>query len=312
MLRLAAAISRTAAAGAAVVVVLQFGMTAPADAARLALIIGNRDYSVGPLKNPINDAEAVANVLGGRDGLGFKVTLVKNLKRDDIGRTVERFANSIRPGDDVLVFYAGHGLQVKGVNYLPAVDARINVESDVPLNSMNLNELLQRLDDAKAGVRLLLVDACRDNPYSRGYRSTARGLARVEGAPSGTLMHFATRPGGVAGDGTGPNGVYTTELLKHLKTPGLPVEGMLKRVGSGVRQVTGGSQQPWTEGALDGEFYFASGAALVAVAPAPLPLPLPAPAPTQNPTIQPTSQPQPLQGGCALCPPMVVVPAGVS
>jgi formylglycine-generating enzyme required for sulfatase activity len=293
---------RTRRPWAAVVTValcLLLAFLAPAHAARLALVIGNKDYTVGALKNPLNDAEAMAGAL---DGLGFQVTLVKNLKRDDIGRTVEVFANRIRPGDDVLVFYAGHGLQVKGMNYLPAVDARISVEADVPLNSLNLSELLQRLDEAKAGVRLLLVDACRDNPYSRGFRSSARGLARVEGAPSGTLMHFATRPGGVAGDGAGRNGVYTAELLKHLRTPGLAVESMLKRVASGVRQSTGGSQQPWTEGALDGEFYFAPGATVsipVAVSPTPQPVPVPAPAPAPA-----------AAASCALCPPMVVVPAG--
>lgn len=145
-------------------------------------------------------------------------------------------------------------------------------------------------------MRLLLVDACRDNPYSRGFRSNARGLARVEGAPSGTLMHFATRPGGVADDGPGRHGVYTAELLKHLRTPGLAVESMLKRVASGVRQATGGSQQPWTEGALDGEFYFAPGASgsdRVATAPA------------SQPALAPVAA-----APCALCPPMVVVPAG--
>jgi len=225
-----------------------------AQAARVALVIGNRDYAAGPLKNPINDAEAMSGALA---GLGFKSTLVKNLKRDDIGRTIERFVSSIKAGDDVLVFYAGHGVQVKGVNYLPAVDANIRVESDVALNSLNLNQLLERLDEAKSGVRLLLIDACRDNPYNSSFRSGARGLARVESAPSGTLMHFATRPGGVAADGIGSNGLYTNELLKHLKTPGLSVESMLKRVAAGVRQASGGEQQPWTEGALDGEFYFA-------------------------------------------------------
>lgn len=247
----------TGCAHLTVALLLLLALLGPAHAARLALVIGNKDYTVGQLVNPINDAEDMAALLGGPLGLGFQVTLVKNLKRDDIGPTVENFFNRIRPGDDVLVFYAGHGLQVKGVNYLPAVDARIRVETDVPLNSLNLNELLQRLDEARAGVRLLLIDACRDNPYGRGFRSNARGLARVEGAPSGTLMHFATRPGGVASDGTGRNGVYTAELLKHLKTPGLAVESTLKRVASGVRLATGGSQQPWTEGALDGEFYFA-------------------------------------------------------
>lgn len=270
-------------------------LSSPTHAARLALVIGNRDYTVGPLKNPINDAEAMSRTLS---GLGFGTTLVKNLKRDDIGQTVEKFVSRIKAGDDVLVFYAGHGLQVKGVNYLPAVDANIRVESDVALNSLNLNQLLDRLDEAKSGVRLLLIDACRDNPYSRSFRSGARGLARVEGAPSGTLMHFATRPGGVAADGTGGNGLYTSELLKHLKTPGLPVESILKRVAAGVKQASGGDQQPWTEGALDGEFYFAPGNLQ-----------------QSTPQLMLQSPPSHLIDGqsfkdCAECPELVVVPAG--
>lgn len=283
----------------------------PANAARLALVIGNRDYTVGALKNPINDADAISRAL---TGLGFAVTPVKNLRRDDIGRTVEGFVNRIRAGDDVVVFYAGHGVQVKGVNYLPAVDANIRVESDVALNSLNLNQLLERLDEAKSGVRLLLIDACRDNPYSRSFRSGARGLARIDGAPSGTLMHFATRPGGVAADGNGGNGLYTSELLKHLKTPGLPVESMLKRVAAGVKQASGGEQQPWTEGALDGEFYFAQGNQqhtnsadqVASIRPEPI-----VPIATQA---QPASPISPTAGhifkDCADCPEMIVVPPG--
>ena len=272
-------------------------------AGRLALVIGNRDYAVGALKNPFNDAEAMAGALG---GLGFQVMLVRNLRRDDIGRTVEGFAGRIRPGDDVVVFYAGHGLQVKGVNYLPAVDASIRVEGDVVLNSLNLNELLQRLDEAKAGVRLLLVDACRDNPYSRSFRSNARGLARVEGAPSGTLMHFATRPGGVAADGTGATGLYTSHLLQHLRTPGLPVESMLKRVAADVRKASGSDQQPWTEGALDGEFYFAGDANASAAMQRPEPAiarPQAAPQPA-GPAVGQVVQ------DCDVCPPLVVIPGG--
>ena len=219
---------------------------------RKALVIGNAAYGRWPLLNPVNDAVAVGKSLG---ELGFQVTVVKNLKRDAIGRTIDDFVEQIHQGDSVVVFYAGHGLQSRGVNYLPAVDASIDLESDVPLNSINLNELLFRLEESKAGIRLLLVDACRDNPYARTFRSAARGLSRVEGAPSGTLMHFATRPGGVAADGTGPNGLYTTHLLRHLKTPGVAIESVLKRVAAAVRLESGGSQQPWTEGALEGEFY---------------------------------------------------------
>jgi|GEM_PF-3160955 len=221
---------------------------------RRALVIGNRDYVVGQLKNPVNDARAMEQMLR---RLGFITTLVLNLRREDIGSTIDAFTASVQPGDDVVLFYAGHGLQIRGMNYLPAVDARIRTESDVPLNSIHLNQVLERLDEAKAGVRLLLVDACRDNPYSRSYRSGLQGLARIDAAPAGTLIHFATRPGGLSADGDGDHGLYTKHLLQHLPTVGLPVEQMLKRVASAVRRESANEQLPWTEGSLDGEFYFA-------------------------------------------------------
>jgi outer membrane protein OmpA-like peptidoglycan-associated protein len=238
-----------------------------AQAGRLALIIGNRDYITGPLRNTANDARDVAAKLS---TLGFQNTLVINLKRDDIGITIDKFLRQIQAGDDVVVFYAGHGVQIKGVNYLPAVDGAIRVEGDVPLNSIDLNQLIVQLDEARAGVRVMLIDACRDNPYARSFRSGTRGLARMDDAPSGTLMHFATRPGGVAADGDGRNGLYTSYLLKHLGTPALPVESLLKRVSADVRRQSSGEQQPWTEGALDGEFYFVANALPTSTPPAPV------------------------------------------
>ena len=225
----------------------------PVEAARLALVIGNGDYLDGPLKNPVRDARAMAARLG---ALGFAVTKVENLKRDDIGGTVEGFAAAIRPGDDVVVYYAGHGVQVKGTNYFPAVDARIQRETDVPLHSLNLNDLLDLLDQAKAGVKVVLLDACRNNPYARSFRDGSRGLARIANAPSGTLIHYATRPGQVAADGDGANGLYTTQLLKAMDTPGLVVELLFKQVASEVKRVSKGEQEPWVEGHLDGVFMF--------------------------------------------------------
>ena len=161
----------------------------PAHAARQALVIGNAAYTDGALKNPVNDARAMDVKL---TALGFKVMKVENLKRQQIGRTLTAFANTLKPGDEVVVFYAGHGVQVKGVNYLPAVDADIQSEEDVALNSLNLNTLMERLDEAKAGLKLLFLDACRNNPYARSLRSNDRGLARVSAAPSGSLIHFAS------------------------------------------------------------------------------------------------------------------------
>ncbi|MFN7694366.1 MAG: caspase domain-containing protein, partial [Burkholderiales bacterium] len=223
---------------------------------RVALVVGNAAYADSPLRSPVNDARAMEAKL---KQLGFAVTKVENLQRAQIGRTVNGFASSIRPGDEVVVFYAGHGLQVKGVNYLPAVDADIHTEEDVPLNSLNLNTLLDRLEEAKAGVKLLFLDACRNNPYARSFRSSARGLARVQDAPSGTLMHFATRPGSVAADGSGVNGLYTAELIKVIDQPGVPIEQMLKRVATNVERASQGQQEPWVEGSLKGDFYFKPG-----------------------------------------------------
>jgi uncharacterized caspase-like protein len=225
-------------------------------AARVALVIGNAAYAEGPLRNPVNDARAMDQKL---TSLGFKVQRIENMKRQQIGRTLSGLVSTIKAGDEVVVFYAGHGLQVKGVNYLPVVDADIQSEDDVPLNSLNLNALMDRLDEAKAGLKLLFLDACRNNPYARIFRGGDRGLARVGAAPSGTLIHFATRPGSVAADGTGANGLYTTQLLRHMDMPNVPVETMLKRVSVAVEAESKGAQEPWTEGSIRGDFYFKAG-----------------------------------------------------
>ena len=244
-------------AGLAVLAALLIGSPI-AHAARQALVIGNAAYTEGALKNPVNDARAMDAKL---TALGFKVMKVENLKRQQIGRTLTAFANGLKPGDEVVVFYAGHGVQVKGINYLPAVDADIQSEEDVALNSLNLNSLMERLDEAKAGLKLLFLDACRNNPYARSMRSGDRGLARISAAPSGTLIHFATRPGSVAADGSGSNGLYTTQLLRFIDSADIPVETMLKRVSAAVTVESKRQQEPWTEGSIIGEFYFRSGGA---------------------------------------------------
>ena len=219
---------------------------------RVALIIGNSTYTKAPLKNPVNDARAMQTKL---KGLGFEVLIRENLKTKDIGGVYREFRASITPGTVALVFYAGHGVQFKGQNYFPAVDADITSEDDVPLQSLNLGSLLDTMEEAKAGVSIVLLDACRHNPFSRRFRSASRGLAKVEAA-SGTLIHYATKPGGVADDGDGNNGIYTEALLAQISEPGQSVEQFLKRVTNRVIQKTGGTQEPWLEGSLRGEFYF--------------------------------------------------------
>jgi formylglycine-generating enzyme required for sulfatase activity len=219
---------------------------------RVALVIGNAAYGQGSLANPVNDARAMASRLR---TLGFDVILRENLKTRDIGGVYREFRSKIAPGNVALVFYAGHGIQFKGQNYFPAVDSVINSEEDVPLQSLNLSSLLDNMEEAKAGVSLVFLDACRNNPYSRSFRSPSNGLAKVEAA-SGTLIHYATKPGSVAADGDGKNGTYTEALLAQMSEPGVPVELMLKRVANRVVTKTKGKQEPWVEGSLRGDFYF--------------------------------------------------------
>lgn len=225
-------------------------------AARVALVIGNAAYTESPLRNPVNDARAMAAKL---KDLKFEVIVRENLKAKQIGATLQAFQSRIKPGDEALFFYAGHGLQVKGVNYLPAVDAEINSELDVPQQSINVGTVLDLLEESKAGVKLVFLDACRNNPYARSFRSSATGLSKVGNAPTGTLISFATRPGSVAADGAGQNGLYTEVLLRHIATPNQPIEQMLKKVASGVEQTSQGKQEPWIEGSIKGDFYFITG-----------------------------------------------------
>lgn len=241
---------------------------------KVALVIGNSRYKTQPLANPGNDARAIAAKL---KGLGFDVILRENLGAMQIGGALREFRTKLKAGSVGLFFYAGHGLQVKGVNYLPAVDAEIASEEDVPRASLNVNEVLGLMDEAKTRLNLVFLDACRDNPYARRFRSSAGGLAKLE-APSGTLISFATRPGSVASDaGSGNNGLYTEHLLAAMNQPGLAIEQVLKRVVSGVKRASGGAQEPWMEGSIEGEFYFhgsqagAGGTQVATIQPAPMP-----------------------------------------
>lgn len=218
----------------------------------VALVIGNTDYKTAPLKNPSNDARAMAERLR---KLGFEVVERNNLKTREIPGTLREFRSRLKPGAVALFFYAGHGVQIKGVNYLPAVDADITSEEDVTMQSIDVNRILEILDESKTRLNLVFLDACRNNPFTRSFRSSAAGLAKVD-APSGTLISFATRPGSTAYDGDGSHGLYTQHLLQHMNEPNLPVEQMLKRVVSGVKKESKGQQEPWMEGAIEGDFYF--------------------------------------------------------
>ncbi|MFO1206604.1 MAG: SUMF1/EgtB/PvdO family nonheme iron enzyme [Burkholderiales bacterium] len=219
---------------------------------RVALVIGNSSYRTSPLRNPVNDARAMRDRLS---QLGFDVIYKEDVRTREIGSLLREFRNKLRPGCIALFYHAGHGLQVRGENFLPTVDAEIAGEEDVALQSLGVGAVLSLMDESKAGVNLVLLDACRNNPYARGFRSPAVGLARIE-PPSGTLIHYATRPGSVAEDGAGAHGTYTEALLAQMSESGVPVEQTLKQVTVRVKNATRGKQIPWMEGSLTGEFYF--------------------------------------------------------
>jgi uncharacterized caspase-like protein len=161
---------------------------------RVALVIGNSNYVQGPLRNPINDARDMSARL--RE-LGFVVVERTDLRIRQIGSTLREFRGRLTPGSVALVFYAGHGLQIRGENYLPAVDAQIEGEDDVPNQSLAVRQIMDVLAEAGTRLNLVFLDSCRDNLFQRSFRSAVQGLAR-ETVPSGTLLSFATRPGGLA------------------------------------------------------------------------------------------------------------------
>lgn len=228
------------------------GAVAATSDKRVALIIGNSKYPTAPLKNPGNDARAMAKSL---KELGFEVTLRENAGQRDMAAAVRQFGSSITPGAVALFYFAGHGMQVKGRNYLVPTDADIQLEDEVPYSTLDVSLVLDKLEVGKSAVNIVILDACRNNPFARRFRSSSTGLAQMD-APIGTLIAFATAPGSVAQDGTGENGVYTKHLLDSIAMPGLPVEQMFKRVRIGVAKDTHDTQVPWESSSMKGDFVF--------------------------------------------------------
>ena len=188
---------------------------------RVALVIGNGNYgSIGRLRNPVNDARAVAEHLG---RFGFEVTKIENGDRLGLIRAVVAHARQLRNAEAGVVFFAGHGMQVRGVNYLMPIEADRRSEGEVEANALAFPWLMQQLADAGARTNVLILDACRNNPLHTAFRSSMRGLAVVGRAPSNMLVLYATAPDDVAADGDGANGLFTYELLRHLDQQGVEV-----------------------------------------------------------------------------------------
>ncbi len=222
---------------------------------KTALIIGNSDYAIAPLKNAVNDADSIAVEL---KQLGFEVMHHTNLSFQEMEQAIEEFGKVLKTDGGVgMVFYAGHGIQVQGENYLVPVSANIKKENDIKYKSVHMGYLLDEMEKAGNDLNIVVLDACRDNPYASKYRSSLKnGLAGVAVAPVGTFIAYATAPGTTASDGSGTNGLYTQELLKAMRIKGYKLEDIFKVVRSNVRKMSKGNQIPWENSSLEGDFYF--------------------------------------------------------
>ena len=234
---------------------------------RVALVIGQSNYrAVPPLPNPANDARAVAQLL---TDSGFEVLTAADLSQNEMRARVGDFAAKVAakgPDTVALVFYAGHGLQIDGENFLVPVDVDPKRETDIPLQAIRLNDVLNTLTSVPSKTRILLLDACRNNPFPAINRSAGHGLAIVDaktGAP-GTFMSFSTSPGAEAEDGSGADSPYTTALLSAAKEPGLSIEDTFKRVRVSVNKATEGRQTPWDSSSLTDDFRFFPGSGAAA------------------------------------------------
>ena len=235
---------------------------------RLALVIGNAAYRTDPLDNPINDARMIASSL---QRSGFNVTLRENLDRTALLGALREFGNRLNENTIAVLYYAGHGLQLRDRNYLIPVDAEIRSEDEIPISGIDLSFILGRMSAARSRINIVILDACRNNPFAGKTVAAPRGLAQMD-APVGTLLAFATAPGKLAADsgtGSNANSLYALYLAKHLLTPGLPVESVFKRVREGVVKDTQQQQVPWESSSLQGEFAFVPGVAAAAREPAP-------------------------------------------
>lgn len=234
----------------------------PAEARRIALVMGNADYKIGPLQNPVKDAAAVAETF--ERELGFdKVILRKDLSFDGFRSALNELAREASNADVAVVYFAGHGMEINGKNFLIPVDAKLGRASAVDLEAVPLDTVLAQLDGVRH-LKLVILDACRNNPFTGSWkkRATHRGLARIEPEDS-TLVVYAAKDGTTADDGAGrQHSPFTEALLKHIATPNVEVRLLLGRVGDDVAAATNHQQQPHVYGTLGGrEHYLLSKAA---------------------------------------------------
>ena len=241
---------------------------------RHALVIGNANYQSSPLRNPLNDARDMAAAL---EGLGFQVQSLLDADAPEMEQAILDFGDRLRDGGVGLFYYAGHGVQAQGRNYLIPLQANISREIQLRHKAVDAGLVLDAMGAANNGLNIVILDACRDNPYADSFRSSSRGLARMD-SPKGSLIAYATAPGDVAADGDGRNGLFTKHLLTALQQPGQLVELTFKDVVKGVSRESGGRQTPFITASITEDFYFRPASA-----------PPPPPEPKSTPAIQSTS-----------------------
>jgi cytochrome c-type biogenesis protein CcmH/NrfG len=223
---------------------------------RIALVIGNSAYKIGPLRNPINDARAVARVL---TDLGFNVIRRENLSQKEMERAIRDFGAKLTSDDVGLFYYAGHGVQINGENYLVPVDVAPESAEELEDSAVKVSNVLRRMERASGGMNIMILDACRNNPFTRSFRSVSDGLAKMDANEHSmdTFIAFAADAGKVASDGgTSGNGVFTQELLRHIRTPGLSIDQVFTRVTAAVLTRTQNKQRPWVSRSLTRDFSF--------------------------------------------------------
>lgn len=221
---------------------------------RIALVVGSANYKTRPLRNPRNDADEVSVAL---KSSGFQVIDIRDASLQQMRNGVRQFGDRLINNDVGLVYYSGHGVEVKGRNYFIPVNADIMREDEIADQGLDVSLILEKMNTAGKGVNILIVDACRDDPFGRSFRSSSRGLAQMD-APRGTIIAYATSPGKVASDGDPRerNSPYTKNLVKAMQQPNKPIEQVFKEVRRAVQEETKNQQTPWENTSLSGDFYF--------------------------------------------------------
>lgn len=218
---------------------------------RLALVVGNGAYKDSPLSNPVNDAVLMAKTL---KKAGFKVIEKHDLDFQEMNQAIDDFGETLSPKDAGLFYYAGHGVQCKGRNYLIPVDSGIKNENEIKYRAVDAGLVLAKMEASGASTNIVILDACRDNPFARSFRTVNQGLAYTD-APANSLIAYATAPGRTASDGEGKNGLYTSELARRMLRPNQRLVDIFFRVRREVRRKSGGKQIPWESISFEEPFY---------------------------------------------------------